>query len=52
MCKKNQSVMVTSSVACGYCYVVNTPYTFNELLSIVWEVSNHDVNGLEDGCLL
>ena len=28
------------------------PYTFKKLLSIVWQVSNHDGYGLEDGCLL
>ena len=38
---KNQSVMVTSSVVCSYCYVIITPQTFKEMLSIVWEVSNH-----------
>ena len=32
--------------------MIITPYTFEELLSIILEVSNHDVNGLEDGCLL
>ena len=43
--------MVTSFFCSSY-YVIITPQKFKELLSLVWEVSNHDGNGLEDGCLL
>ena len=32
---KNQSVMLRSSVVCSFCYVIITPYTFMELISIV-----------------